>query len=153
MDSDAVTEALLSYANTKCRVLGKSPAELAFGRTLKDFFPRQVSSLLPIPENLMTGQVKDILQEKIRKAGGAKWSEHTRVLPPLELGQWVQLQNLKGRYPLKSDNSGIIVGKHNENKAKAISAELLKLNLKIKMEERGKTRCNGKKWEEKKETG
>ena len=46
-----------------------------------------MSSLLPIPENLMTGQVKDMLQEKIRKAGGEKWSEHTRVLPPLELGQ------------------------------------------------------------------
>ena len=88
---------------------------VGFGRTLKDFFPRHVPSLLPIPENWMTGQVKDMLQEKIRKAGGDKWSEHTRVLPPLELGQWVQLQNLKGRYPLKSDNSGIIVGKHNEN--------------------------------------
>ena len=39
LDSDAVTEALLCYANTKCRVLNKSPAEMAFGRTLKDFFP------------------------------------------------------------------------------------------------------------------
>ena len=105
----------MSYANTKCRVLGKSPSELANGRTLKDFFPREVSSLLPIPENLMTGEVKDILQEKIQKAGGARWSEHTRVLPPLELGTWVQLQNLRGIYPLKSDNSGIIVGRHNKN--------------------------------------
>ena len=35
------------------------------------------------------------------------------------------------------------------NKAKAISAELLKLNLKNKMEEMGKTRWNGKKREEK----
>ena len=39
LDNDAVTEALLCYANTKCRVLNKSPAELAFGRSLKDFFP------------------------------------------------------------------------------------------------------------------
>ena len=39
------------------------------------------------------------------------------------------------------------------NKAKAISAELLKLNLKNKMEEMGKTRCNRKKWEEEKKTG
>ena len=34
------------------------------------------------------------------------------------------------------------------NKAKTISDELLKLNLKDKMEEMGKTRRNGKKWEE-----
>ena len=43
---------------------------MAFGRTLKDFFPQHVSSLLPIPDNLMSGPVKDVLQEKIRKAGG-----------------------------------------------------------------------------------
>ena len=72
LDSDAVTEALLCYANTKCRVLNKSPAEMAFGRSLKDFFPRQVSSLLPIPANLLSGPVKDVLQEKIREAGDKK---------------------------------------------------------------------------------
>ena len=33
-----------------------------------------------------------------------------------------------------------IMRKYRKNKAKAISAKLLKLNLKIKMEERGKTR-------------
>ena len=44
LDSDAVTEALLCHANTKCWVLNKSPAELAYGRCLKDFFPRQVTS-------------------------------------------------------------------------------------------------------------
>ena len=88
---------------------------MAFGRTLKDFFPRHVSSLLPIPDNLMSGPVKDVLQEKIRKAGGQKWSEHTKVLQPLVAGQWVQLQNLRGNHPLKSDYSGVIVGRHNEN--------------------------------------
>ena len=51
LDSDAVTQALLCHANTKCKVLKKSPAELAYGRCLKDFFPRNVNSLLPIPEN------------------------------------------------------------------------------------------------------
>ena len=55
LDSDAVTEALLCYANTKCHVLKKSPAEIALGRCLKDFYPRQVSSLLPRPENLLSG--------------------------------------------------------------------------------------------------
>ena len=40
LDSDAVTEALLCHANTKCRVLNKSPAELVYGSCLKDFFPQ-----------------------------------------------------------------------------------------------------------------
>ena len=72
LDSDAVTQALLSHANTKCKILKKSPAELAFGRCLKDFFPRYVNSLLPILDNLMTGEVKDKLQGKIREDGAKK---------------------------------------------------------------------------------
>ena len=115
LDSDAVTEALLCHANTKCRVLNKSPAELAYGRCLKDFFPRSVKSLLPIPANLLSGEVKDKLQEKIRSEVGQKWSEHTKVLPELKIGDFVQIQNLKGRNPLKSDYNGEIVGRHNVN--------------------------------------
>ena len=115
LNSDAVTEALLCYANTKCRVLKKSPAEIALGRCLKDFYPRQFSSLLPRPENLLSGPVKDKFQEKIRKDAGLRWSEHTKVLQPLQLEDWVQLQNLKGSHPLKSDYSGEIVGKRNIN--------------------------------------
>ena len=115
LDSDAVTEALLCYANTRCRVLKKSPAEIALGRCLRDFYPRQASSLLPRPENLLSGPVKDKLQEKIRKYAGLRWSEHTKVLQPLQLGVWVQIQNLKGSHLLKSDYSGEIVGKHNIN--------------------------------------
>ena len=34
LDSDAVTEALLCHANTRCRILNKSPAEIAYGRCL-----------------------------------------------------------------------------------------------------------------------
>ena len=115
LDSDAVTEALLCYANTKCRVLNKSPTELAYGRCLEDFFPRQVSSLLPIPANLLSGVAKDKLQEKIRADGDKRWSEHTKVLPDLKVGEFVQLQNLKGLHPLKSDYNGEVVGRHNVN--------------------------------------
>ena len=115
LDSDAVTEALLCYAYTKCRVLKKYPAEIALGRCLKDFYPRQVSSLLPSPETLLSGPVKDKLQETTREVAGLRWSEHSKVLQPLQLGDWVQLQNLKGSHPLKSDYSGEIVGTHNVN--------------------------------------
>ena len=115
LDSDAVTEALLCHAYMRCRVLNKSPAEIAYGRCLKDFFPHLVSSLLPIPANLLSGEAKEKLQEKIRAEGDKRWSEHTRVLPELKIGQFVQFQNLKGRHPLNSDYNGEIVGRHNIN--------------------------------------
>ena len=44
--------------------------------------------------------------------GGQK---NTRILPELKIGDFVQIQNLKGRNPLKSDYDGEIVGKHNIN--------------------------------------
>ena len=72
-------------------MLKKSPPELAFGRCLKDFFPRNVDGLLPIPENLMTGEVKDRLQGKIREDGAKRWFEHTQVLPDLKEGDFVKM--------------------------------------------------------------
>ena len=59
----------------------------------------------------MSGEVKDELQGKIREDGGKRWSEHTY----LKEGDSVQLQNLKGRHPLRSDYNGTIVGKNNLN--------------------------------------
>ena len=106
---------MLCHANTKCKVLQNSPDELAYGRCLKDFFPRSVASLLPIPANLMSGEMKDKLQGKIRADGAKRWSEHTRVLPELKIGNFVQIQNLRGRNPLKSDYNGIVMGKSNPN--------------------------------------
>ena len=63
LDSDA--EALLCHANTRCRVLNKSPAEIASGRCFKNFFPRQISSLLPNQENLLSREAKNKLQKKL----------------------------------------------------------------------------------------
>ena len=89
----------VSHANTPCKILKKSPAQLAFGRCLKDFFPRNVKSLLPIPDNLMTGEVKDKLQGKIREDGAKRWSEHTRVLPDLRcLVRWLDIHTCPRLY-------------------------------------------------------
>ena len=67
LDNDTVTQALLAHANTPCKVFGKSPAQLAYGRKFKDFFPRS---------------------------------------------DYVQMQNLRGNHPLKSDRAGMVVSKN-----------------------------------------
>ena len=59
----------------------------------KDFFPQNVESLFPIPENLMTGEVKDQLQGKFWADAGKRWDEYTKSLPELHLGDTVQMQN------------------------------------------------------------
>ena len=105
LNSDEVTQVVLAHAKTqkrkKCRVLNKSPAQLSQGRVFKDFPPRNVSDLMPKPDNLMSGEVKGGLQGKVRANMGNRWSEHTKFLPELPMGDIVQMQNLVGRYPLK----------------------------------------------------
>ena len=107
-DSDAVTQALLAHANTPCKTLGLSPAQLAYGRTLKDCFPRNVETLTPIPENLLSADAKEQRKMKIRVEAGKRLDLHTKVLKELEVGDHVQMLNLRGRHPLKSDQVGVI---------------------------------------------
>ena len=112
MDSDAVTQALLAHANTPCKTLGLSPAQLAYRITLKDFSPRNVETLTPIPENLLSADAKEQRQMKIRVEAGKRLDLHTKVLKELEVGDHVQIQNLRGRHPLKSDQVGVVTAKN-----------------------------------------
>lgn len=109
MNSDAVTQALLSHANTPCKTLKVSPAQLAFGRTLRDFLPRNVESLLPVPGNFLTAEAKEQRQRAIRTDMGSRLDLHTKVLSELNVGDHVQLQNLRGAHPLKLDRSGVVI--------------------------------------------
>ena len=65
IDNDSVTQALLAYANTPCKTLGKSPSQIAYGRKLKDFFPRSAKSLRPVPQDLLGAEEKELKQLRI----------------------------------------------------------------------------------------
>ena len=62
LNNIAITQAMLAYANTPCKILGKSPAQLAFGRSLKDFLPRSAESIMPVPQDLMSASEKELKQ-------------------------------------------------------------------------------------------
>ena len=92
--------------NTLCKTLKLSPAQLAYGRTLKDFFPRNVETLTPFPGNWLSTDAKEKRQSKIRAEGGKRLDELTKALPDLEVNNHVQLQNLRGKHP--SDQTCVI---------------------------------------------
>ena len=48
---------------------------------------------MPIPGNLLTAELKDKLQGKICADAGKRWDEHTKLLPELQVGETVQMQN------------------------------------------------------------
>ena len=71
-----------------------------------------METLTPIPENLLSADAKEQRQRKIRSEAGKRLDEHTKVLPELEVGDHVQLQNLRGRHPLQSDQAGVVTSKN-----------------------------------------
>ena len=109
IDNDSVTQALLAYANTLCKILDKSPSQIAYDQRLKDFFPRSAELLRPVPKDLLGAAEKEEKQLGIRPEPGRRLDLHTKVLPELAVGDCVQLQNLRGSHPLKSDPAGVIV--------------------------------------------
>ena len=66
----------------------------------KDFFPRIVETLSPIPGSLLSADAKEKMQSKDRVEAGKRLDEHTKVLPDLQVGDRVQLQDLRGKHPL-----------------------------------------------------
>ena len=41
-----------------------------------------------------------------------RWTQHTRLLPPLSVGDHVRIQNQMGNYPTKWDKTGVIIEVH-----------------------------------------
>ena len=60
----------------------------------------------------MSAVVKEQKQIGIRSEAGRRLDLHTKVLEDLEVGDCVQLQNLRGKHPLKSDRAGVVTAKN-----------------------------------------
>ena len=109
LDVDKFHKAILSYRNTPDPVTKFSPAMAVFGREMRDGLP-----ILPGKYNPHTCW-KELLE--YREKGMAKrhvaqseaWSEHTRKLVPLHVGDKVFLQNQIGHNPRRWERTGIIL--------------------------------------------
>ena len=108
VDTAKFSRAILQVRNTPDRDTRISPAEALFGRKLKDF--------LPSPKrNLIGGMWKEIADKReqalARRSTKANESckEHTRLLRPLVIGDFVFVQNQSGNHKLRWDRSGQVV--------------------------------------------
>ena len=115
LDNVAVTKALLQHRNTPDRDIGMSPAELLYGRKLKDFLPGCPTKYIrPQSSNLRQewndiAQWRELALAKRCSKVLEKLSEHVKDLPALKKGDLVAVQNQLGNNPRRWDRRGVIV--------------------------------------------
>ena len=98
LDRAAVSRALLQLRNTLDRDTKLSPAKALYGRELRDFLPRPGSALM----GEMWMNLADAREQALacRATNAEKqWSEHTKALPPLKVGDTVMVQNQEPEGP------------------------------------------------------
>ena len=108
IDVDKFQRAMLVYRNSIDPETKASPALIVFGRPIRDSIPIPMGRYCPHPTWTETLANREKALAKRHSREHEKWSEHTRSLPPLMVGDHVYLQNLTGNHPKRWERTGTI---------------------------------------------
>lgn len=106
---DRFQMAMLQYRNTPDPATKQSPAMCVFGRPVRDLIPilpGKYSPHVTWKDNLNSRE--EALRHRHTLAS-ERWSEHSKALPPLRIGNHVRVQNQTGNFPTKWDRTGVVV--------------------------------------------
>ena len=110
-DWDKITRALMQHRNTPDTEFGLSPAQLVYGRPIRDFLPIRPGQWSPSEVWVDCREKRELAMRTRIMRGVERWSEHTRDLPALTPGTKVLIQNQygAGKISKKWDKSGMIL--------------------------------------------
>ena len=109
LENDKFARALMNYRNTPCKDLNLSPAQIIFGRKLRDHLPILPGNFRPQQEWILSQNQRELALARRYQKQGERWARGTKTLQSLEVGDIVSVQNQAGPRAKKWDKTGVIV--------------------------------------------
>ena len=129
LNTDKMTRALLQHRNTPCAITGLSPAQIIFGRVLRDFLPLQPNKFIPRQEWRQAASTRAAAYSKRIMEKASYLTQNSRPLAPLHVGQHVliQDQNKSSATHKQWTRTGIIidVGSHDDYHVRVDGSRLI----------------------------
>ena len=108
---DKYYRAVMQHRNTPLDGIQLSPAQLLFGRPVRDFQPVKTGLFKPSEVWVDNAEKRELAMKKRFCLARERWSLHTRALQPLQPGQKVLIQNQSGagKAAKRWDRTGTVI--------------------------------------------
>ena len=116
VNNDRFLRAMLQYRNTPQPDTRLSPAQVVYGRYMRDFIPVVNDKYEPKQEWAMVREYRERALARRLDRDGARLEQYTKKQRVIPVGGAVAVQNQAGRFPKKWDKTGVVVENKDHDK-------------------------------------